>query len=531
MAQSKQLIFGEEARNKLVTGVNKVARAVTTTLGPKGRNVAIEKPWGAPNVIHDGVTVAREISLDDKFENMGAQLVKQAAEKTNETAGDGTTTATLLAQQIVLKGMKHIVAGTNSMVMKKGISRAVEAVVKEVNRLAKPVKKSDWEKVATLSAQDEVIGSKIAEAFSLVGEDGLIEVEEGKSMDITIAHKDGMEFDRGYVSPYLVTNGESMESVVKSPFVLVTDYKLTTRDDMVSVVEPLLAQNIKEFVVIADDISGDALGVLVMNKMHQNFFGLAIKAPGFGDRRKAMLEDLAILTGATLISNDTGRQLKSITIDDFGRVDEIRSTKNSSKIIGGTNKENLKARIKIIETEIQRTTSDFDKEKLEERKARLASGVASIQVGAATEIEMNNLKERVKDAKEATRAAIKSGIIPGGGVTFIRASHVLDSMTATSSDELIGIQLVKSVLEMPLRRLVENSGYDSGFIARKVEENENHNYGFNVLTGEFGDLVKQGVIEPALVATAALTNAASVAAMILSTDCLIADVEEKVKTE
>jgi len=531
MSQAKQLIFDQEARDKLVIGVNTVARAVTTTLGPKGRNVAIEKPWGAPNVIHDGVTVAREIALVDKFENMGAQLVKQAATQTNDTAGDGTTTATLLSQQIVVNGMKHVVAGANSMVMKKGIDKAVDAIVAEINRLAKPVKKSDWEKVATLSAQDEVIGSKIAEAFSLVGEDGLIEVEEGKSMDITIVHKDGMEFDRGYVSAYLVTNPDDMESVCKNPHVLITDYKLTTKEDMVAIVEPLLEQNIKEFVVIAEEISGDALGVLVVNKMHQQFFGLGIKAPGFGDRRRAMLEDLAILTGATFISTDTGRQLKSITVGDFGRVDEVRSTKNSTKIIGGKNSSEVKARIKLIQTEIEKTTSEFDKEKLGERKARLASGVASIQVGAATEIEMRNLIERVKDAKEATRAAIKSGIIPGGGVTFIRASKALEKLNIYTQDEAIGVQVVKSVLEMPIRKLAENSGYDAGWVVKKLEESRKNNFGFNVLTGEFGDLVEQGVIEPALVATSALKNAASVASMILSTDCLIADVDIQEKTD
>lgn len=523
---AKQIVFGDDARQKMLAGVNKLAQAVTVTLGPKGRNVALDKSWGAPNVIHDGVSVAKEITLEDKFENMGAQLVKEAASKTNDVAGDGTTTATLLAQQIANKGMKYVTSGTNPMIMKKGIDRAVEAVVAEIRRLAKPVKATDWEKVATISAQNEVIGQKIAEALKLVGKDGVIEVEEGKSLDITIEHKEGMEFDKGYASPYFVSDSDRMEAVIENPYILVTDQKISSIQDLLPMLEKLMTIS-KNFVIIAEDIEGEALTTLVLNKLRGAFNGLAIKAPGFGDRRKAMLQDIAILTGANFISGDTGRQLKDVDVEDLGRADSVRSSKDMTRIVGGAGAQaDIDARVAQIEAEIVKATSDFDIEKLEERKAKLTGGVAVIQVGASTEVEMKNLQERVKDAKEATKAAIDQGIIPGGGVTFIQAGKVLKKLKANSQDEQMGIDLIASILEEPLRMLAQNSGVDAGWVVRTIADKDDATYGFNAMTNEFGDMVKAGVIEPAKVEIAALTNAASVSSMILTTECLVTDIPE-----
>jgi len=528
---AKQLKFGDEARQKMLVGINKLAQAVTTTLGPRGRNVALDRSWGAPNVIHDGVSVAKEITLEDKFENMGAQLVKEAASKTNDVAGDGTTTATLLAQQISVKGMKYVTAGTNPMLMKKGIDMAVEAVVAEIRRLAKPVKQSDWEKVATISAQSEVIGKKIAEALKLVGKDGVIEVEEGKTMEITIDHKEGMEFDKGYASPYFVTDTDNMEAVLESPKILVTDQKVTSIQELLPLLEGLM-QITKNFVIIADDIEGEALTTLVVNTLRGTFKALAVKAPGFGDRRKEMLQDIAILVGANFISKERGMQLKDTKVEDLGSADSIRSSKDSTRIVGGSGKQaDIDGRVAQIEAEYQRSTSDFDKEKLEERKAKLTGGVAVIQVGASTEIEMKNLQERVKDAKEATKAAIDEGIIPGGGVTLIQASKKLALLKPSNEDEKVGIELIRQVSEEPLRMLATNSGVDAGWVARTIIEKDDPTWGFNALTNEFGDMVKAGVIEPAKVAIASLQNAASVASMILTTECLITDAPEKDKPE
>ncbi len=526
---AKQLLFGDDARQKMLIGVNKLAAAVTTTLGPKGRNVALDKSWGAPTVIHDGVSVAKEIVLEDKFENMGAQLVKEAASKTNDVAGDGTTTATLLAQQITAKGMKYVTAGVNPMIMKKGIDKAVDAVVAEIRRLSKPVTEADWEKVATLSAQNPVIGQKIAEALRLVGKDGVIEVEEGKTMEIVIEHKQGMVFDKGYASAYFAGNSDNMEAVIESPYILVTDQKISSIQDLLPMLEKLM-QVSKNFVIIADDIDGEALTTLVLNKLRGAFNGLAVKAPGFGDRRKAMLQDIAVLTGANYISGETGRQLKDVTVEDLGRADSVRATKDETTIVGGKGKQvDIDARIAQIDAEIDRTTSSFDLEKLQERKAKLSGGVATIQVGASTEIEMKNLQERVKDAKEATKAAIEAGIIPGGGVTLLQAGKVLAKIKTDSDDEKAGVELIKSVLEEPLRMLAKNSGVDDGWAVRTVADKADPHYGFNALTNEFGDMVKAGVIEPAKVAIASLQNAASVASMILTTECLITDLPEKNK--
>jgi len=523
---AKQLLFGDDARQKILIGVSKLAQAVTTTLGPKGRNVALDKSWGAPNVVHDGVSVAKEITLEDKFENMGAQLVKQAAEKTNEDAGDGTTTATLLAQKITEKGIRLVTTGVNPMIMKRGIDKAVVAIVAEIRRLAKPVKKADWEKVATISAQNEIVGAKIAQALSLVGENGVVEVEEGKTMDITIDHKDGMVFDNGYASPYFAAGNEREIAEIKNPYILVTDQKISSIQDLVPFLEKFMEVS-KDLVIIADDIDAEALTALVVNKLRGAINVLAVKAPGFGDRKKAMTEDIAVLVGAEIISSDKGMKLKEVNVDQLGRADLVKATKDETTIIGGkATKADIKARISQIDEAIKDSSSDFDKEKLQERKAKLTGGVAVIQVGAATESEMKNLIERVKDAKEATKAAIEEGIIPGGGVILIQAVKVLSKIKTTSADEQAGIDLIESVAEEPLRMLAQNSGADAGWVVRTVASKNDATFGFNALTNEFGDMVKSGIIEPAKVATSSLINAASVASMILTTECLVTDVPE-----
>jgi chaperonin GroEL len=526
----KQIIYGDEARVKILAGVNKLAAAVTTTLGPKGRNVALDKSWGAPNVTHDGVTIAKEISLTDKFENMGAEMVKEAASKTNDAAGDGTTTATLLAQKIASKGMTLVTSGVNPMVMKKGIDRATEAAVKEISRLAKPVKEDEWQKVAAISAQSEEIGDKIAKALKLVGKDGVVEVQEGKTMEITIEHKEGMEFDKGFVSSYFMTNAETMEAVIEDPLILVTDHKIANvQNDLLPIVEKIMTQS-RNFVLIADEIEGEALTTLVVNKLKGTFNSLAVKAPGFGDRRKEMLKDIAALVGAKFISSETGMALKDVELEDLGRADTVRSDKDNTRIVGGKgSKSAIKDRVTLIERELEKSTSEFDKEKLLERKAKLTGGVAVIQVGATTELEMKNLQERVKDAKEATKAAIETGIIPGGGVTFIQAGKVLDKLTSKSRDEQAGIDLVKAVLDEPVRMLAVNAGADAGWVVQKILEKNDPHYGFNALTGDFSDLVKDGVIEPAKVEIEALKNAAGVAAMILTTEALVTDAPEEKK--
>jgi len=527
---AKQIIYGDDARQKLLSGVNKLAAAVVTTLGPRGRNVAIDKKWGAPNIIHDGVSVAKEIELEDAFENMGAQLVKEAASKTNDAAGDGTTTATLLAQQLVSAGMKNVTAGTNPMLMKRGIDRAVEAVVSELKKVKTDVKKDDWVKVATISAQNEGVGQKIAEALSLVGKDGVVEVEESKGFEIEIEHKDGMAFDKGYVSAYFVTDTNHMESVMEDPYILVTDQKVSSIQEMVPFLESFVKVS-KNLVIIADDVEGEALATLVVNKMRGTFNVLTIKAPGFGDRRKAMLEDIAILTGATVISSDLGRKLDSVKVEDLGRADKVVASKDETKIVGGKgDKKSLEARVTQLRSEADTTKSDFDKEKIVERLAKLTGGVAVIKVGAASEVEMKEIQERVKDAVGATKAAIEEGIVAGGGVALLRASSVLDKMTSESEDEAVGIKIVKSVLEQPLRWLAKNSGADDGWVVKKVLENKSSSYGWNAATLEFGDMIVMGVLDPVKVTRHALQNAASVASMVLTTECLVTDVKEDKKS-
>ncbi len=526
---AKQIIYGDDARQKLLTGVNKLAAAVVTTLGPRGRNVAIDKKYGAPNIIHDGVSVAKEIELDDPFENMGAQLVKEAASKTNDAAGDGTTTATLLAQQLVAAGMKNVTAGSNPMLMKKGIDRAVEAVVAELKRVKTEVKKEDWVKVATISAQNEEVGKKIAEALNLVGKDGVVEVEESKGFEIEIEHKDGMAFDKGYVSAYFVTNSDHMEAEMENPYILVTDQKVSSIQEMVPFLESFVKVS-KNLVIIADDVEGEALATLVVNKMRGTFNVLAVKAPGFGDRRKAMLEDIAILTGATVISGDLGRKLDSVKVEDLGQADKVIASKDETKIVGGKgDKAQLEARVAQLRHEADKTDSEFDREKIAERLAKLTGGVAVIKVGAASEVELKEVQERVKDAVGATKAAIEEGIVAGGGVALLRAGVVLDKLTGESEDETVGIKIVRAVLEQPLRWLAKNSGADDGWVVRKVLENKSASYGFNSATLEFGDMLTMGVLDPVKVTRNALQNAASVASMVLTTECLVTDVKEKDK--
>ncbi len=527
---AKQIVYSEEARQKLTAGVNQLARAVVTTLGPKGRNVAIDKKWGAPTVLHDGVSVAKEVELSDPFENMGAQLVKEAANKTNDLAGDGTTTATLLAQQLVNDGMKNITAGANPMQMKRGIDKAVTAIIESLQKSKKEITKAEWESVATISAQSPEIGAKIAEALRLVGRDGVVTIEENKGMSLEIEHKEGMAFDKGYSSAYFVTDPANMEAVVESPYILITDQKISSVQELLPFLENLVKVT-KNFVIIADDIDGEALATLVVNKMRGSFNAVAIKAPGFGDRRKSMLEDIAILTGGSVISGDMGRKLSEVTAEDCGRADRVWADKDSTQIIGGKGtKKSIDARVAQIKNEMAKTTSDFDREKLEERLAKLAGGVAVISVGAATEVELNEIKERVKDAVGATKAAIEEGIVPGGGVALLRAEPALDKVVADNDDEKIGIKIVRNVLSQPLRWLASNSGADAGWVVKQVEANKLYSYGFNASTLEFEDLYKVGIIDPVKVTRIALQNAASVASMILTTECLITDLPEKKDT-
>ena len=524
---AKQILYSEDARTKLVSGVNKLAKAVITTLGPKGRNVAIDKKWGAPTVLHDGVSVAKEVELEDPFENMGAQLVKEAASKTNDIAGDGTTTATLLAQQIVVEGMKNIAAGANPMQMKRGIDKAVTAVVKELGTIKKDLSEDDWEAVATISAQNPEIGKKIAEALKSVGRDGVVTVEESKGMEFEIDKKEGMQFDKGYASAYFATDPATMEATIENPYILITDQKITAINDLLPFLENTMKVS-KNIVIIADDIEGEALATLALNKMRGTFNILAVKAPAFGDRRKAILQDIAILTGGTLISEDTGRKLDSVTLEDLGRADRVWSDKDNTQIIGGQgDKTALKGRVDQIRHEYDKATSEFDKDKLAERIAKLTGGVAVIKVGAATEVELNEMKERVKDAVGATKAAIDEGIVPGGGVALLRARKALDKLKGENTDEEVGIKIVRESLSQPLRWLATNSGVDAGWVVKEIENNDKVSYGFNAVTLEFEDMIKAGILDPVKVTRSALQNAASVASMILTTECLITNIPEK----
>jgi len=527
---AKQLKFSEEARQALLKGINVVAKAVVMTLGPKGRNIALDRKWGAPNVVHDGVTVAKEVELKDPFENMGAQLVKEAASKTNDDTGDGTTTATLLTQAIVAAGIKNITAGANPMILKRGMEKGVEAIIAEIKKMARQVKGEDEiTQVATISAADSQIGSLIAEALEKVGKDGVVTVEEGKGLAMEIEYKEGMEFDKGYESPYFVTDPGKMEAEIESPHILITDKKISAVADLLPFLENLVKVS-KNIVIIADEIEGEALATLVVNKLRGTFNCLAIKAPGFGDRRKAMLDDIAVLTGGKVVSEDMGRKIENVKIEDCGRADKVWADKENCRIIGGKgNVSQIKARIAQIRREISTNTSDFDKEKLEERLAKLSGGVAVINVGAATEVELKEKKERVNDAVSATKAAIEEGIVPGGGVALLRAREVLPKLRETLEfdDEKTGIDILYKALSEPLKRIVMNAGADAGWVLRKVEDDKRADFGFNALTMKFTSMFKAGIVDPAKVTRLALQNAVSIGAMVLTTEGLITDIPEK----
>lgn len=526
---AKQLKFSEDARQSLIKGVNILAKAVVTTLGPKGRNVALDKKWGAPNVVHDGVTVAKEIDLEDPFENMGAQLVKEAASKTNDVAGDGTTTSTLLTQAIVNSGFKNVTAGANPMMVKAGMEKAVEVVVAEIKKMAKTVKDGEVAKVATISAQDEKIGSLIAEALNKVGKDGVVTVEEGKGLEMNIDYKEGMEFDKGFASAYFVTNSDKMEAEIEDAYILITDKKISAIADLLPFLEKFIKVS-KNLVIIADDIEGEALATLVVNRLKGVVNVLAVKAPGFGDRRKEMLEDIAVLTGGTVISEDTGRKFESVTVEDCGRADKVWADKDNCRIIGGKGTAAaLKARVTQIRREMDETTSDFDKEKLQERLAKLTGGVAVINVGAATEIELKDKKERVNDAVAATKAALEEGIVPGGGVALLRARMALPKFkdTLKDLDEKVGVDILYNALGEPIRWIAKNSGADDGWVLKTVEESKVADYGFDAMAMRFGSMLAAGILDPAKVTRTAVQNAVSVGMMVLTTEALITDLPEK----
>ncbi len=522
---AKILKFDSEAREKLLKGINTLTDAVASTLGPKGRNVAIDRKYGAPQVVHDGVTVAKEIELEDPFENMGAQILKEAASKTNDVAGDGTTTATVLAQAIVSEGLKNIQAGSNPMILRRGIEKAVETLVEELKKMSKKLTNEEISQVATISAQDETIGKLIAEAINKVGKDGVITVEEGRSLEMSVDYKEGMEFDKGYASPYFVTDADKMEATLEDPYILVTDKKISSMQDLLPFLEKFV-QVSKTLVIIAEEVEGEALTTLVVNKLRGSFNVLAVGAPGFGDRRKAMLEDIAVLTGGAVISEEPGRKLESVEVDDLGRAARVTSTKDSTLIVDGKgSKKAIESRIAQIRKELETTDSEFDREKLQERLAKLTGGVAVINVGAATEVELKEKKERVIDAVAATKAALEEGIVPGGEVALLRVAPALDKLRLEDAQEQLGVELVKRAVEKPFRKLVQNAGIDEGVALSQVLNTEG-NYGIDVLSGQLKDLVSAGVIDPVKVTRSALQNAASVAIMVMTTNVLIADKPE-----
>ena len=527
---AKQLKFAEEARQALLTGVEVVAKAVVTTLGPKGRNVAIDKKWGAPTVVHDGVTVAKEIELKDPFENMGAQLAKEAASKTNDLGGDGTTTSTVLTHAIVSTGLKNITAGANPMILRKGLEKASEEVIKELKKMAKPVKnQEEIEQVATISAADQTIGRLIAEALQKVGKDGVVTVEEGKGLQMDIEYTEGMEFDKGYASAYFVSDTTRMEASIENAYILITDKKISSIQELVPFLENFVKVS-KNLVIIADDIDGEALATLVVNKLRGILNVLAIKAPGFGDRRKAILADIAVLTGATVISEDTGRKFDNVTVEDCGQAAKIWANADNTRVIGGKGiKKAIDARITQLRREIDSTDSDFDREKLQERLAKLTGGVAVINVGAATEVEMKEKKERVTDAVSATKAAIEEGIVAGGGVAVLQARKVLKLLATktTIADEKIGVDILHSALAQPMYWIAKNAGADAGWVVKEVENSKDKNHGYDAMTDTFGDMIKKGIVDPVKVTRLALQNAVSVGTMILTTEALITDIPEK----
>jgi chaperonin GroEL len=533
---AKQLVFTEEARRKLKAGMDVVANAVSTTLGPKGRNVSIDRKFGSPSITHDGVSVAKEIELEDPFENMGAQLLKEAASKTNDIAGDGTTTSTVLAHAIVTEGLKALAAGYNPMLLKRGIEKATDAVVAELRKGAVTIDtKEEIASVATNSAADEEIGQLIADVMDKAGKDGVVTVEESKTMQFETEFVEGMQFDRGYISAYFITDAEHMEAIITEPYVLINEKKISAAQDLVPILEKLVQLGKRELVIIAEDIDGEALATLVLNKLRGMLNVLAVKAPGFGDRRKAMLQDLAVLTGGTVIAEETGRKLETATISDLGRADKVTADKDNTTVVGGKgDPAAIKGRIDQIRAEIDKSTSDYDKEKLQERLAKLSGGVAIIRVGAATETELKEKKHRVEDALSAARAAVEEGIVPGGEISLMNAAKALDAIeTGDSQNEEIrvGVNIVRKALEAPIRKLAANAGQDGSVVIdavrREAKAKRNKNIGYNVLTGEYTDMIKAGVIDPVKVVRGALENAASIAAMMLTTEVLITDVPEK----
>ena len=525
---AKDVKFSQDAREKMLRGVDILANAVKVTLGPKGRNVVIEKSFGAPRITKDGVTVAKEIELEDKFENMGAQMLREVASKTADLAGDGTTTATVLAQAIVREGAKSVAAGANPMDLKRGIDVAVQTVVENLKASSKKVEKSQIAQVGTISANgDEIVGKKIAEAMDKVGSEGVITVEESKTMEFELDVVEGMQFDRGYLSPYFVTNADKMIAELESPFILIHEKKLSGLQAMLPVLEAVVQAG-KPLVIIAEDVEGEALATLVVNKLRGGLKVAAVKAPGFGDRRKAMLEDIAILTGGTVISEDLGIKLENVTLQMLGKAKKVTIDKENTTIVDGSGKKpEIEARVKQIKAQIEETTSDYDREKLQERLAKLAGGVAVIKVGGASEVEVKERKDRVDDALHATRAAVEEGIVPGGGVALLRASKALESLKAENEDQKVGVQIVRKALQAPARQIFTNAGEDGSVIVGKILENKAYAYGYNAQTHEYGDLYQQGVIDPTKVVRAALQDAASVAGLLITTEAMIADVPKK----
>ena len=519
---AKQILFNEEARRSLERGVNALADAVKVTLGPKGRNVVLDKKFGAPTITNDGVTIARDIELEDPFENMGAQLVKEVSIKTNDVAGDGTTTATVLAQAMINEGMRNVAAGANPMVLKKGIKKAVDVLVDELKNVSQKVEtKAAKAQVASISAADDEIGNLIADAMEKVGDDGVITVEESKTMETHLETVEGMQFDRGYISPYMATDADKMEAVLSNPYVFITDRKITMIADIMPVLEKVV-QNGGELLIIAEDVEGEALATLVVNKLRGTFKAVAVKAPGFGDRRKAMLQDIATLTGATVISEEVGRKLDSASMADLGRVGQVRVTKELTTIVDGLgDKDAIAARVAQIRAQIPETTSDFDKEKLQERLAKLAGGVAVIKVGAATEVELKDKKLRIEDALNATRAAVAEGIVAGGGTALLQVQPALAKIKATG-DEKTGVEIVKRAIEEPVRQIAYNAGLEGAVIVDTIKRSRK-GYGFNALTEEYVDMIEAGIVDPTKVTRSALQNAASIASMVLTTESIVAD--------
>ena len=524
---AKKLVYAEDARKSLRTGIDILADAVKITLGPRGRNVVLDKKFGPPQVCSDGVTIAKEIELPDAFENMGAQLLKEAATKTNDAAGDGTTTSIVLSQAIIHEGFKNVTAGANPMAIKRGIDHAVGSIVTELQGMSQPVETRERiGQVASLSAHEDAIGETIAEAMEKVGKDGVITVEESRGLTDEIEYVEGMQVDRGYTSPYFITNTERMEAVIEDAYLIITDKKVSSVADLVPALEKLLQAGRKDVVIVAEDIDGEALATLVVNKLRGIMNVLAVKAPGFGDRRKAMLEDIAILTGGTVISEETGRRLDSATIEDFGRARRVSSTKDDTTIVEGHGSEEaIQARINQLKAQIEDTTSEYDREKLQERMAKLSGGVAVIKVGAATEIELKERKARVEDALSATRAAVEEGIVPGGGIALVRAQRALDTIEGLTVDELVGVNVVRRALEQPLKLIVENAGSEGAVVLNQVKH-QSDDYGYDAELGEFGPMLERGIIDPVKVTRSALQNAASVAAMVLTTESMITEIPE-----